>query len=82
MATEQDFITRLGVERSLAYAAMAMKNYYKTHVRQWFKPGDYVYLRLGHGYDIQANQGLPKKLAQRFDLSTLTAPTISKLLKK
>ncbi|KAJ5943722.1 hypothetical protein N7516_003890 [Penicillium verrucosum] len=62
-----DFTIRLDAERSLSYAAMAMKNYYdKAHQRKWFSPGDYVYLRLGHGYDIQANQNLPRKLAQRF----------------
>ncbi|KAJ5801690.1 uncharacterized protein N7518_003758 [Penicillium psychrosexuale] len=60
LATEQDFTTRLDAERSLAYAAMAMKHYYdKTHLHKWFDVGQYVYLRLGHGYDIQANQNLP-----------------------
>jgi hypothetical protein len=64
---EQDFSCRLDAERSLAYAAIAMKNYYdKTHLHKWFDVGDYVYLRLGNGYDIHANQGLPRKLAQRF----------------
>ncbi|KAI3147331.1 hypothetical protein DTO046C5_10072 [Penicillium roqueforti] len=65
--TSQDFTARLDAEYSLAYAAMAMKNYYdKSYIRKWYSPGDFVYLRLGHGYDIKANQGLPRKLAQRF----------------
>lgn len=61
MAREQDFTIRLDTEHSLAYAAMAIKNYYhrsRTYIRKWFEPGDYVYLRLGHRYDIQANQDL------------------------
>ncbi|KAJ5158656.1 uncharacterized protein N7500_008307 [Penicillium coprophilum] len=44
---------------------MAMKNYYdKSHMRKWLNPGGFVYLKLGHGYNIKANQGLLKKLAR------------------
>lgn len=60
------FLFRLDAEHSLAYAAMAMRNYYdKTHIRKWFSPGDHVYLRLDNGYNIQANQGGPASRSVR-----------------
>jgi len=46
---------------------MAMKRYYDAkHKPMHFKVGDFVYLRLGHRYDILHNKLLTTKLAQRY----------------
>jgi len=46
---------------------MAMKRYYDVkHKLMHFNVGDFVYLRLDHGYDIPYNKLLPAKLAQRY----------------
>ncbi|KAJ5675356.1 hypothetical protein N7462_008253 [Penicillium macrosclerotiorum] len=59
---------KLDAEHSLAFAAMKMKLYYDTHHKAiHFRVGDWVYIKLGAGYDIVANrQNIPRKLAQRY----------------
>ncbi|KAJ5203188.1 hypothetical protein N7449_005267 [Penicillium cf. viridicatum] len=64
---ETRLLNPFGRRTQLGLRSHTMKNYYdKSYTRKWFASGDYVYLRLGHGYNIQANQGLPTKLAQKF----------------
>lgn len=50
---DDTLITRADAEQSLAFAAMSMKRYYDAkHKPMHFEPGDIVYVRLGHGYNI------------------------------
>lgn len=63
----QDFSSRYDAEQSLRLAAFMMKEQYdRGHQHISFEVGDYVYIRLFKGYNIAANAGLPKKIAQQY----------------
>lgn len=58
---------RADAELSITYAAMSMKAVYDdknqlTH----FTVGEWVYIKLGDGYNIVSNSWLPRKLRQRY----------------
>jgi len=58
---------RADAEHSIAWAAMKMKAQYdRKHRPIHFEPGDQVYLKLGDGYQSQANRVLPTVLAQKY----------------
>lgn len=66
-ADEPDIAARADAEHSMAWAAMRMKHYYdRRHSPIHFEEDDMVYLKLGDGYTLPANDAIAPKLAQRY----------------
>ncbi|KAJ5224020.1 hypothetical protein N7468_008562 [Penicillium chermesinum] len=64
---DKTFSARVDAETAIKFAAMAMKKRYDAqHAPIHFTEGQLVYLRLRTAYDIPANVGLPRKLAQKY----------------
>lgn len=67
-ASSPEFLsTRTAAKDAIAFANINAKYHYDRHHQPMFlKVGDYAYLRLHKGYNIPANLGITKKLAQQY----------------